>query len=194
MIYGNLAIIELLNIGKIGIEPFNPEQLQGVSYDLRLDGYFVRPYSCFSSSALHPCTDDFECHKSVSIGYRLLPKERVLASTFEKIGSKSLDITTKIFSKSSWARHGLEVCSCAGYGDPGYFNHWTLEIFNKNEYPVMLQKGMIIAQMSFEPVEGCSNLYSSKYNNDGKDKVFTDEERFEMIVPKKIKIIKEAMK
>ncbi len=193
MIYGNLAIKELLQSGKIGIEPFNPEQLQGVSYDLRLDKYFIVPINV-TGYPFNPLFNAFNPNKFMVEEFRLQPKQRVLASTIEKIGSKSLDITTKIFSKSSWARHGLEVCSCAGYGDPGYMNHWTLEVFNKNEYPVLLQKGMVIAQISFEQVEGCSNLYSSKYNNDGKDKVFTDEERFEMMLPKKIKIIQEAMK
>lgn len=188
MIYGNDKIIELLNLYRIGIEPFNPKQLQGVSYDLRLDGYFAKK-KINEVFWFNPSTDEFIAEKTVGTLYLLNPKERVLASTIEKAGSKCLDITTKIFSKSSWARHGLEVCSCAGYGDPGYYNHWTLEIFNKNEYPVVLEKGMIIAQVSFEYVEGCTREYMSKYNNnnEGQNKTYSDEERFEMIVPKLIK-------
>lgn len=50
---------------------------------------------------------------------------------------------------------------------------------------------MVIGQISFERVEGCSLLYKSKYNNDGILVKHTDEERFKMILPKKIETIKD---
>jgi len=260
MIQGNDNILKLIETKRISIKPFKEELLQGVSYDLRLDEYFVFPFqnhydvknkyieywkktisNCYFDFGRHETEEDnirkfgIQCvnpaldsnetvqaveqkedidlekfindfisfnilSKNPNTGWRynscfisdhfiLLPKQRVLASTIEKAGSTSLDITTKIFSKSSWARHGLEVASCAGYGDPHYCNHWTLEIFNKNEYPVVLQKGMVIAQIAFEKVEGCTKEYKSKYNNEGVDKAYSDYDRFGMMTPKKIKIV-----
>lgn len=189
MILGNRKIEELLKDGLIRIEPFNPEQLQGTSYDLRLDKYFIISTYCNSVRGFKPALEDFQGAQGISGCITLKPHQRVLASTIEKAGSKSLNVTTSIHSKSSWGRHGLEVCSCAGYGDPGYCTHWTLEIFNKNSYPVTIQRGMVIAQISFELVTGCDILYNSKYNNNGEDRAFTNEERFEMMMPKRIKLI-----
>ena len=191
MIFGNEMLLELLKRDKITIKPFNENQLMGVSYDLRLDKYFILPTLGFNYSVnpQDPSIDGFDCTRFILDSYCLKPLQRVLASTIETAGSNSLDITTKIFSKSSWARWGLEVCSCAGYGDPMYANHWTLEIFNKNPFPIILRQGMVIAQIGFEEVEGCSKEYKSQYNNEGNIKKFTDAERFEMMIPKKIKII-----
>lgn len=186
-----------LDIERIIQEKF--PQLQGVSYDLSLDKFFIDfekdkfwhdpskveldKVICCGTAHSYPLL-----RKHTSDNFSLQPYERCLASTKEKIGSNCLDITTKIFSKSSWARWGLEVASCAGYGDPGYANHWTLEIVNKNPFPVVLREGMIIGQISFEYVKGCSKIYKSKYNNNGIIEEYSDNDRFDMMIPKLIKI------
>jgi deoxycytidine triphosphate deaminase len=116
------------------------------------------------------------------------PLGRLLASTSEQVGSTVSWINSEMKCRSTFARHGLTVCSCAGHGDPGYHNHWTLEIQNLNSYPVLLKRGYKVAQIVFHNVIGCGdNLYSSKYNNDGKLKdSYTDFERFNMMIPKSI--------
>lgn len=217
-IHGNMRIKENLRKKQIAIVPFYDELLQGCSYDLRLDKFFIfdkeficdkcpqrtdtiRYFDLSEQKFKHEnnsCTCARYNHNQKPFNqikndkFILLPKQRTLASSIEQIGSLSLNITTKIFSKSSWARHGLEVASCAGYGDPFYMNHWTFEIFNKNDYPVMFEYGMVIAQMSFEDVIGCEIPYNSKYNNDGHNVLkYTDKQRFNMMLPKSIKIMKE---
>ena len=186
--------------GNIKIEPYNKALLQGCSYDIRLDEFFVEleAYRKFGQEKPDPFDmTNFEGSKTL-LGYFergsriiLKPKQRVLASTIEQIGSLSPTITTKIHAKSSWGRHGLEVCSCAGYGDPGYATHWTLEIYNKNDYSVILKKGMIISQVSFEYLSSpCKKMYKSKYNNWG-DNLLTDQERFKLMIPKPIKILED---
>ncbi|MDR1009275.1 MAG: dCTP deaminase [Rickettsiales bacterium] len=193
MVLGNRAILKALENKEILITPFEQASLQGTSYDIRLDGFFI---DCDVESEAEVITNA----ASVAALYAKMPRiksdefvikpgARALASTVERIGSLVAGITTTIHSKSSWARHGLEVCSCAGYGDPGYASHWTLEIFNKNSYPVRLEKGMKIAQITFYRVEGCDMMYASKYNAGGTQKeLFSDEERFEMMTPKAIKL------
>lgn len=182
-------IMEIRNL----IEKHIP-QLQGTSYDLTLDKFFVAfKRNCLntldpSSQEIYPAFSTKEIINGEN-GFILHSGQRCLASTMERIGSTDLNITTKIFSKSSWARYGLEVASCAGYGDPGYANHWTLEIFNKNPFSVVLKPGMVIAQISFEKVDRCISNYTSKYNSFSSLKhVYNDDERFEMMLPKKIKV------
>ena len=193
MIFGDAKILEMRAAGKILIEPFNEKHVQGTSYDLRLDGFFIDCHAVAGGEA-EILTDA----ENVAALYARMPKikadklviapgARVLASTIERIGTLVNDITTVIHSRSSWARHGMEVCSCAGYGDPGYASHWTLEIYNKNSFPVLLERGMRIAQITFYPVEGCTKPYVSKYSGNGQQREFTDEERFDMMTPRAIK-------
>ena len=44
----------------------------------------------------------------------------------------------------------MEVCKCAGCGDVGYFNRWTMEITNNStHHAVILVVGKPIAQIIF---------------------------------------------
>jgi deoxycytidine triphosphate deaminase len=70
-------------------------------------------------------------------------------------------------ARSTWGRNGVAVCLDAGWGDPGYINRWTLEIYNMNQHEnVVLPIGERIAQMVFYetgPVEGEYKKLSGKY-------------------------------
>jgi deoxycytidine triphosphate deaminase len=50
---------------------------------------------------------------------------------------------------SSLARIGLLIHSTAGFVDPGFEGHVTLELINASRYPILLYPTMPIAQMSF---------------------------------------------
>ncbi len=177
---GNEAIIKARDEGKILISPFREEQLNGNSYDVRLDQHFIQ----FSGSKdiIIDLTRGIPEHL---MHYRkgsnvLGPQMRCLAVTIEEIGSTSCDLVPMIASKSSWARSGLEVCACAGFGDCGYYDKWTLEIYNKNPFSILLKPGLLVGQVFFEQVMGCSKLYKSRYN----DKSLSIIER---MTPKEIK-------
>lgn len=86
----------------------------------------------------------------------LAPGENILGHTEEFIGGDK-KISTAMHARSSLGRSHLTVCRCAGWGDPGYFNRWTMEITNNSrENPLLLVVGMRVAQIVFwevQPVE-----------------------------------------
>ena len=104
--------------------------------------------------------------------------QRVLGRTQEKIGSNCRYLTSQLAARSTWGRWGLEVCSCAGYGDPGYASHWTLEILNKNSFKVKIKPGIVVGQIYFDRVEDCRIMYQSKYNE--------KKDPFERMIPKNL--------
>jgi len=78
------------------------------------------------------------------------PGETILAHTNEFIGGTSPNITTMMKARSSTGRNFIEVCKCAGMGDIGYCNRWTMEITNNNvDCMLPLVVGRRIAQIVF---------------------------------------------
>ena len=179
---GNNAIREEKTQGNILISPFDDNLLNACSYDITLDEFFVS-FKDLSGLVFDPSIDDIDTVVSCfqMNEYVLPPLSRVLGRSREKIGGVTKNITSQLASRSTWGRHGLEICSCAGYGDPGYAFNWTLEIFNKNRYSIRLRKGMIIGQIFFDRVEKNNIIYQSKYN----DKELNP---FDTMLPKKVKV------
>jgi len=95
------------------------------------------------------------------------PGETILAHTDEFIGGKN-HITTMMKARSSLGRNFIEVCKCAGWGDVGYTNRWTMEITNNSRhYTIPLVVGRRIAQIIFfetGPVLKDDYTSSGKYN------------------------------
>jgi dCTP deaminase len=79
----------------------------------------------------------------------LRPGETILAHTNEFIGGRD-SVTTMMKARSSLGRNFIEVCKCAGWGDVGYVNRWTMEITNNSKnYIIPLVVGRRIAQIIF---------------------------------------------
>jgi dCTP deaminase len=76
----------------------------------------------------------------------LQPGRRILGHTHEFIGIKPPG-TSSMQARSSTGRNGVVVCMCAGWGDSGFVNRWTMEIGNVNLVPTILPIGMRIAQI-----------------------------------------------
>lgn len=78
-------------------------------------------------------------------------------------------------ARSTWGRNGVAVCLDAGWGDPGYVNRWTMEIYNMNQHEsVVLPVGERIAQLVFYetgPVEQEYKKLSGKYQSADSDKL-----------------------
>lgn len=109
----------------------------------------------------------------------LPPKHTILAHTIEFIGGREdvlTDLhayetrdppsTTMMKARSSYGRNGIEVCKCAGYGDVGYTNRWTMEITNNLHSTVPLIVGRRIAQIVF--METGKLTKDSSYETTGK--------------------------
>jgi len=69
-------------------------------------------------------------------------------------------------ARSSLGRNFIEVCKCAGWGDVGYVNRWTMEITNNSRYySIPLVVGRRVAQIVFFDTEG---ITGPSYEDTGK--------------------------
>ena len=94
------------------------------------------------------------------------PGETILAHTNEFIGGRG-SVTTMMKARSSLGRNFIEVCKCAGWGDVGFINRWTMEITNNSRfYSIPLVVGRRIAQIVFFDTEG--TLEGRSYADTGK--------------------------
>jgi len=107
--------------------------------------------------------------------FMLRPGESVLAHTQEFAGGRRT-ITSQLFARSSAGRNFLEVVRCAGWGDIGYYNRWTLEIQNNaKHHSVPLVVGRRYAQIAFYQVEVVAS--DDEYNVSGKYHTESDLEK-----------------
>ncbi len=95
------------------------------------------------------------------------PGEAILAHTEEFIGGRSNRITSVMKARSTVGRNFLEVSRCAGVGDVGYCNRWTLEITNNSRWhAIPLVVGRRVGQLLFyevDPIEGAGYTKDGKY-------------------------------
>jgi len=157
--------------GRIGIDPFDPAGVQPASIDIRLDRYFrVFRSSRHAYIDLARPLDDITELVEVAEDEKFIlhPGEFVLGSTRERI-RLSDDVVSRVEGKSSLGRLGLLIHSTAGFIDPGWDGHVTLELSNVANLPITIYFGMKIGQVSFvqmtEPAEtpyGAGSL-GSKY-------------------------------
>lgn len=97
----------------------------------------------------------------------LAPGATILGHTIEFIGGVQ-GLTTKMYARSSVGRSMVGVCKCAGKGDVGYINRWTMEITSFSQHHwIPLKVGMRIAQIEFVKVQGAVSRYDAtrKYQN-----------------------------
>lgn len=137
--------------GRILIDPFDPRRLQPASVDITLD----RRFRVFRSTRhayidLAKVPDDITELVTVEDGDRFIlhPGEFALGSTLERL-RLGADVVCRVEGKSSLGRLGLLIHSTAGFVDPGWDGHITLELSNVNTIPITLYPGMRIGQLSF---------------------------------------------
>ena len=124
--------------GRVGCEPFTESMIQPSSIDVRLDKYF-RVFENHKYSVIDPSIEQAELTREVIAEadepFILHPGEFVLASTYEVITLPD-DIAGRLEGKSSLGRLGLLTHSTAGFIDPGFSGHITLELSNVANLPV----------------------------------------------------------
>jgi dCTP deaminase len=156
---------------RVGVEPFDEAMIQPSSVDVRLDKFF-RVFENHKYSVIDPSTEQAELTREVIAEgdepFILHPGEFVLASTYEVITLPD-DIAGRLEGKSSLGRLGLLTHSTAGFIDPGFSGHITLELSNVANLPVKLFPGMKIGQLCLlklsSPAEHPygSEKYGSRY-------------------------------
>lgn len=137
--------------GQIALDPYTPEMIQPASIDVRLDRLF-RVFENHRYPHIDPAEDQPELTRLVEPEgdepFILHPGEFVLGSTYEVI-TLGDSVAARLEGKSSLGRLGLLTHSTAGFIDPGFSGHVTLEFSNVATLPIKLWPGMKIGQFCF---------------------------------------------
>ena len=135
--------------GRLVLDPFDAEMVQPSSIDVRLDRYF-RVFNNTKYTHIDPRQQQDDLTSLVETSgdepFVLHPGEFVLGSTFELISLPD-DLAGRLEGKSSLGRLGLLTHSTAGFIDPGFSGHITLELSNVSNLPITLWPGMKIGQL-----------------------------------------------
>ena len=151
MILSDHSIREAIAAGRIQLDPFDESLVQPASVDVRLDRYF-RVFLNHTMPVIDVKKNLEELTRLVEIdegnSFVLHPGEFVLGSTSERVTLPD-DLVARIEGKSSLGRLGLLIHSTAGFIDPGWDGHITLELSNVANLPITLYPEMKIGQISF---------------------------------------------
>ncbi|WP_104169248.1 MULTISPECIES: dCTP deaminase [unclassified Cryobacterium] len=171
MLLSDREIKAEINAERIRLEPYQADMIQPSSIDVRLDGFF-RLFDNHKYPYIDPAEDQPDLTRLIETAagepFILHPGEFVLGSTYEKVTLPD-DVAARLEGKSSLGRLGLLTHSTAGFIDPGFTGHVTLELSNVATLPIKLWPGMKIGQLCFfrlsSPAERPygSSEYSSRY-------------------------------
>ena len=176
MALSDRKILEAMKEGSILIEPFERQNLATSSYDVTLGEFyfteqhprhFENLFNIYDKAHIdrvwgtearmaRPAHEVFKQYNFDWQGIHpdeqvilMAPGETILGHTNEFIGGRD-HITTMMKTRSSLGRSFISVCKCAGWGDVGYTNRWTMEIQNTStRYYIPLVVGRRIAQIVF---------------------------------------------
>ncbi len=192
------AILAHMQRGTVVIEPFTLENLSTSSYDVTLGRYYYRESECEPGQAVFNQYSEAMVKKvwgepreaelagewmkrtgqvleNIAETDRIIwlkPGETILGHTNEFLGGRG-SVTTMMKARSSLGRTFVETCKCAGWGDIGYVNRWTMEITNNSRfYSIPLVVGRRIAQIVFFDTDG--TLSSNSYEKTGKYQTDSD--------------------
>ncbi|HET8602136.1 MAG TPA: dCTP deaminase [Segeticoccus sp.] len=159
--------------GRVCVDPYDPSMIQPSSIDVRLDKFF-RLFDNHKYPHIDPAQDQPELTRLVEVdaedGFVLHPGEFVLGSSLELVTLPD-DLAARVEGKSSLGRLGLLTHATAGFVDPGFSGHVTLELSNVATLPIMLWPGMKIGQLCFFQLSSpAENPYgSAKYGSHYQD-------------------------
>jgi dCTP deaminase len=171
MLMSDRDIRASIEAGQIGLEPLEMGLLQPSSFDVRLDRFF-RLFDNHKYPYIDPAEQQDDLTRLIEVksdeAFILHPGEFVLGSTFEFVTLPN-DVAARLEGKSSLGRLGLLTHSTAGFVDPGFKGHVTLELSNTATLPIKLWPGMKIGQLCFFKLTSPSEFpygsdkYSSRY-------------------------------
>jgi len=160
-----------LDAGRVRLDPYDPKLIQPSSVDVRLDRWF-RVFQNHRYPFIDPSEEQEDLTELVETtgddAFVLHPGEFVLGATLEAVTLPD-DVAARLEGKSSLGRLGLLTHSTAGFIDPGFSGHVTLELGNVATLPIKLWPGMRIGQLAFfqlsSPAENPygAAVYGSRY-------------------------------
>ena len=159
--------------GRLALDPHDDSLIQPSSIDVRLDSLF-RVFNTTRYTHIDPALrqDDLTTLVEPKEGepFVLHPGEFVLGSTLEVVSIPD-DLAARLEGKSSLGRLGLLTHSTAGFVDPGFSGHITLELSNVANLPITLWPGMKIGQLCMFRLTSPSEhpygsaVYGSRYQD-----------------------------
>ena len=171
MLLSDRDILSELDAKRVQLDPFDAAMVQPSSVDVRLDRFF-RVFENHKYPHIDPSEEQPDLTRLVEPDgdepFILHPGEFVLGSTYELVTLPD-DVAARLEGKSSLGRLGLLTHSTAGFIDPGFSGHVTLELSNVATLPIKLWPGMKIGQLCFfrlsSPAENPygSAKYGSRY-------------------------------
>lgn len=151
MLLSDRDIRAQIDAGRVVLTPYDATLVQPSSIDVRLDRYF-RLFDNHKYAVIDPAEDQPALTRFVDVGpedaFVLHPGEFVLGSTLELVTLPD-DVAARLEGKSSLGRLGLLTHSTAGFIDPGFTGHVTLELSNTATLPIKLWPGMKVGQLCF---------------------------------------------
>ncbi len=171
MLLSDRDILAEIDAERVRLDPLDRGMIQPSSIDVRLDKFF-RVFDNHKYPHIDPAADQSDLTREVEVDagdeFILHPGEFVLGSTYELVTLPD-DVAARLEGKSSLGRLGLLTHSTAGFIDPGFSGHVTLELANVATLPIKLYPGMKIGQLCFfrlsSPAENPygSAVYGSRY-------------------------------
>jgi len=144
-------ILAEIDAKRVQLDPFDAAMVQPSSVDVRLDRFF-RVFENHKYPHIDPAEEQPDLTRLVEPDaeepFILHPGEFVLGSTYELVSLPD-DVAARLEGKSSLGRLGLLTHSTAGFIDPGFSGHVTLELSNVATLPIKLWPGMKIGQLCF---------------------------------------------
>ena len=151
MLLSDRDILAEIDAGRIAVDPYDPAMIQPSSIDFRLDRFF-RVFENHRYPHIDPAIDQEDLTRVVEAQgeepFILHPGEFVLGSTYEVVTLPD-DLAARVEGKSSLGRLGLLTHATAGFVDPGFSGHVTLELANVATLPIKLYPGMKVGQLCF---------------------------------------------
>ncbi len=143
----------------IRIDPFNDDQLNPNSYNLRLHDELL-VYEEIVLDMKRP--NRFRRITIPPEGIVLQPNQMYLGRTIEYTETRNL--VPMLEGRSSIGRLGMFVHVTAGFGDVGFCGFWTLEMIAIQ--PIRIYPGVQVCQVFYHTVLGeITEYHSGKYQN-----------------------------
>lgn len=183
-VLSGISIQQELKMGRIRIDPLNPQNFNPASYDLTLGAGVlvyrdlvevepVQPKKVFGShlsprrgtytgdypTSLDAAKDNPTIPLEMSKeGFLIKPGIGYLMHTEERVWTDTF--IPVLDGKSSIGRLFVKVHETAGYGDAGFDGQYTLEVTAM--HPVILYPGMAICQIRFHTIVGKPEMYQKR--------------------------------
>ncbi|MCD1160126.1 dCTP deaminase [Peribacillus frigoritolerans] len=175
MILSNKTILKKIKEQELIIEPLKQSQLQPASIDLRIGNHFltIDEYSTPLISLDKPAA-----YKEIYKDHIIIPPQAFIIGTTIEVIKLPNNMSAFVEGRSSIGRLGLFIQN-AGWVDPGFEGHITLELYNANRVPIELKAGRRICQLVLAALDQETTPYIGKYygqNKANESQVYLDEE------------------